>query len=65
METKLIKYPATADPAKMATMQLLLQGVTGSQISVPITIVTCGIAKMFVGELVEIVGLAQQTSNVN
>ncbi|WZZ46665.1 hypothetical protein YC2023_042924 [Brassica napus] len=32
----------------------LLQGVTGSQkISMPITIVTCGIAKIFVGELVE------------
>ena len=32
----------------------LLQGVTGSQkISMPVIIVNCGIAKMFVGELVE------------
>ncbi|ESQ55339.1 hypothetical protein EUTSA_v10026240mg [Eutrema salsugineum] len=82
MEAELTKYPTTADPAKMAKMQIilsqftedqmsryesfrrsalqkgnmrkLLQGVIGSQkISMPITIVTCGIAKMFVGELVE------------
>ncbi|KAF8115043.1 hypothetical protein N665_0030s0086 [Sinapis alba] len=82
MEAELTKYPTTANPAKMATMQVilsqftedqmsryesfrrsalqkanmqkLLQGVTGSQnISMPIKIVTCGIAKMFVGELVE------------
>ncbi|KAL0699221.1 hypothetical protein Bca4012_055343 [Brassica carinata] len=79
MEAELTKYPTTADPAKMATMQDILsqftedqmsryesfrrsalqkgnmrKGVTGSQkISMPITIVTCGIAKMFVGELVE------------
>lgn len=34
-------------------MQLLI-GVTGSQkISMPMIIVACGIAKMFVGELVE------------
>ncbi|KAL0727439.1 hypothetical protein Bca4012_023532 [Brassica carinata] len=82
METELTKYPTTADPAKMAKMQVilsqftedqmsryesfrrsafqkgnmrkLLQGVTGSQkISMPVIIVNCGIAKMFVGELVE------------
>ncbi|CAN8231278.1 unnamed protein product [Cochlearia groenlandica] len=83
MDVELTKYPTTtADPAKMAKMQIilsqftedqmsryesfrrsalqkgnmrkLLQGVTGSQkISMPIIIVTCGIAKMFVGELVE------------
>ncbi|KAG2318452.1 hypothetical protein Bca52824_011665 [Brassica carinata] len=35
-------------------MRKLLQGVTGSQkISMPVIIVNCGIAKMFVGELVE------------
>lgn len=33
----------------------LLTNVTGSQkVSVPMTIVVCGMAKMFVGELVEI-----------
>uniref|UniRef100_A0A0D3A4L0 TAFII28-like protein domain-containing protein n=1 Tax=Brassica oleracea var. oleracea TaxID=109376 RepID=A0A0D3A4L0_BRAOL len=82
MEAELTKYPTTADPAKMAKMQVilsqftedqmsryesfrrsafqkgnmrkLLQGVTGSQkISMPVIIVNCGIAKMFVGELVE------------
>ncbi|CAH2078452.1 unnamed protein product [Thlaspi arvense] len=82
MEVELTKYPTTADPAKMAKMQIILSqftedqmsryesfrrsalqkgsmrklliGVTGSQkISLPIIIVTCGIAKMFVGELVE------------
>ncbi|CDY31444.1 BnaC03g63800D [Brassica napus] len=77
-EPELTKYPTTADPAKMATMQVIfsqftedqmsryesfsrsalqkgnMRKVTGSQkISMPITIVTCGIAKIFVGELVE------------
>uniref|UniRef100_A0A1J3E2C8 Transcription initiation factor TFIID subunit 11 n=1 Tax=Noccaea caerulescens TaxID=107243 RepID=A0A1J3E2C8_NOCCA len=82
MEVELTKYPTSADPAKMAKMQIILSqftedqmsryesfrrsalqkgnmkrllvGVIGSQkISTPIIIVTCGITKMFVGELVE------------
>ncbi|CAL1402608.1 unnamed protein product [Linum trigynum] len=37
-----------------ATMKRLLVSITGSQkISMPVTIVVCGIAKMFVGELIE------------
>ncbi|KAG2291464.1 hypothetical protein Bca52824_038133 [Brassica carinata] len=103
-EPELTKYPTTADPAKMTTMQVIFSQftedqmsryesfrrsalqkgnmrkgndtrndvyvalkheplsfvcfldavITGSQkISMRITIVTCGIAKMFVGELVE------------
>ncbi|KAM7262510.1 hypothetical protein ACFE04_000193 [Oxalis oulophora] len=37
-----------------SNMKRLLGSITGSQrISIPITIVVCGIAKMFVGELVE------------
>lgn len=35
-------------------MEQLLQSVSGGQVSVPMTIVISGIAKMFVGELVEI-----------
>uniref|UniRef100_A0A0D3BKL8 TAFII28-like protein domain-containing protein n=1 Tax=Brassica oleracea var. oleracea TaxID=109376 RepID=A0A0D3BKL8_BRAOL len=79
VEPELTKYPTTADPAKMTTMQVIFSQftedqmsryesfrrsalqkgnmrkvITGSQkISMRITIVTCGIAKMFVGELVE------------
>lgn len=82
MDVELDKFPSTADPAKMATMQAilsqfteeqmsryesfrragfqksnmkrLLASITGTQkISVPMTIVVSGIAKMFVGELVE------------
>jgi len=37
-----------------ANMRRLLQSVSGGQVSVPMTIVISGIAKMFVGELVEI-----------
>ncbi|CAA6664489.1 unnamed protein product [Spirodela intermedia] len=38
-----------------SNMKKLLTNVTGSQkVSVPMTIVVCGMAKMFVGELVEI-----------
>lgn len=37
-----------------ANMRRLLQSVSGAPVSVPMTIVISGIAKMFVGELVEI-----------
>ncbi|KAJ0239340.1 Transcription initiation factor TFIID subunit 11 [Hirschfeldia incana] len=92
MEAELTKYPTTADPAKMAKMQVilsqftedqmsryesfrrsafqkgnmrkLLQGVTGSQkISMPVIIVNCGIAKMFVGELVETARVVMRERN--
>ncbi|KAH0915110.1 hypothetical protein HID58_029556 [Brassica napus] len=100
-EAELTKYPTTADPAKMATMQVILSQftedqmsryesfrrsalqkgnmkkvrtlemmflllITGSQkISMPITIVTCGIAKMFVGELVETARVVMGERNVS
>ncbi|KAL6545415.1 transcription initiation factor TFIID subunit 11 [Orobanche gracilis] len=66
MDVELGKLQASGDPAKMAKMQeilahftreqmsSLLTSITGSaKISDPMTIVMSGMAKMFVGELVE------------
>ncbi|XP_054804047.1 transcription initiation factor TFIID subunit 11 isoform X2 [Prosopis cineraria] len=82
MDVELGKFPSSADPDKMAKMQVilsrfteeqmsryesfrragfqkanmkrLLASITGTQkISVPMTIVVSGIAKMFVGDVVE------------
>ncbi|KAD6453129.1 hypothetical protein E3N88_07834 [Mikania micrantha] len=49
MDVELGKFPSSSDPAKLAKMH-----ITGSnKISMPMTIVVSGIAKIFVGELVE------------
>ncbi|RRT73023.1 hypothetical protein B296_00002298 [Ensete ventricosum] len=66
MDVEFGKIPSGSDPDKMVKMHYffitclkflflqLLTSITGSQkISIPMTIVVSGIAKMFVGELIE------------
>ncbi|XP_015583041.1 transcription initiation factor TFIID subunit 11 [Ricinus communis] len=54
-ENQMTRYESFRRSAlQKANMRRLLVSITGSQkISLPMTIVVCGIAKMFVGELVE------------
>ncbi|CAI0393679.1 unnamed protein product [Linum tenue] len=54
-EDQMTRYESFRRSAlQKATMRRLLVSITGSQkISMPVTIVVCGIAKMFVGELIE------------